>query len=153
MEAVIIVEVFKCSVAMYGVKYHQLIGDEDSSVMRQLDKAKRYVVLRKTLSDRLQHFRCAITRAIRYRESQVGINEEQHIRELCTDFQNGPFHVFGDHSKCPARGYFCNGFRSGNECIIPNVKSVGKWDEIMPANDILSHNSESLLKNMTKDRA
>ncbi|KAJ8875735.1 hypothetical protein PR048_023634 [Dryococelus australis] len=93
------------------------------------------VVLRETLSDRLQHLCCVITGAIKYRKSQVGINEEQHIRDLRNDIHNGPSHVFGDYSKCPARGYFCNGSRSEDECIVPNIKSVGMWDEIMSENN------------------
>ncbi|KAJ8894181.1 hypothetical protein PR048_006791 [Dryococelus australis] len=82
-----------CSVAMHGVKYHQMIGDGDSSAMCQLEKVEPYgsafvikkierinhlsryylrwlqdissktkihledvpLVLRKALSDRLQH--------------------------------------------------------------------------------------------------
>ncbi|KAJ8890968.1 hypothetical protein PR048_010477 [Dryococelus australis] len=94
------------------------------------------MVLRKALSERLQQLRCAITGAIKYRESQIGINEEQRIRELCSDIHNGPLYVFGDHSKCPARGYLCKGSRSGDECIVPNMKSVGMWYEIISANNI-----------------
>ncbi|KAJ8875510.1 hypothetical protein PR048_023405 [Dryococelus australis] len=104
------------------------------------------MVLSKLLSGQLQHFRCAITGAIKYRKSLVGINEQQRIRELRSDFHNGPFHVFGDHSKCPAREYFCNGSRSGDECLVLNMKSVGIWDEIMSANNILSHHSESIFR-------
>ena len=42
MEAAIIVEGFKCSEEMYGLQYHQLIADGDSSVYKKILEAKPY---------------------------------------------------------------------------------------------------------------
>lgn len=42
MEADIIVEGFKKSMEMHGLKYHRLVGDGDSSVHRKLLEARPY---------------------------------------------------------------------------------------------------------------
>ncbi|KAJ8894833.1 hypothetical protein PR048_000140 [Dryococelus australis] len=59
-------------------------------------------------ADRQFRLRFAVTSAIRYR-SVDDLPSQQRIDELAKDMHNGPCHVFGDHSRCGERGYFCKG--------------------------------------------
>lgn len=75
MEADIIVEGFKCSVEMHGIKYNKLIGDGDSSVHRKL-------------VDALPYGPEALVKKIECR-NHVLRNYGNRLRDLCTNRKVG----------------------------------------------------------------
>ncbi|KAJ3643704.1 hypothetical protein Zmor_026400 [Zophobas morio] len=81
MEADIIVEGFKQSIPMYGVKYTRFIGDGDSSVLDHLRKARPY-----GLDTVLQKLECA---------NHICRNFNNKIKELIKKTRNnvGPVPV------------------------------------------------------------
>ncbi|XP_063229291.1 uncharacterized protein LOC134534727 isoform X1 [Bacillus rossius redtenbacheri] len=191
MESDIIVEGFKCSVSMHNLKYHQLIGDGDSSIMTQLVKAQPYgpnftitkiectnhilrnylrrirciaqktkneigsvsPVLRKAVSDKQLRLRAAVTGAVQHRRAQKEFPIHRKIEELKLDIYNGPFHVFGDHSGCAIRGYFCSGLKENEENLVPPLQEAGIWSEIIAARNIVAHHAVSLLHNVNTNTA
>ena len=121
MERDILVEGFKQSETMHGLRYIGLIGDGDSSVHKAVgDSLPKY-------GRRVKKIECA-NHAIRcYRKSlhdlvdahpewkgrnglskmkikkiAAGARETGNVEALRRDLRNGPYHVFGDHRKCSA---------------------------------------------------
>ncbi|KAJ3661954.1 hypothetical protein Zmor_006326 [Zophobas morio] len=127
MESEILVQGFKSSLAMYGIKYHRLIGDGDSSVYSKIVEARPYVDttvekiecrnhLLRNYSTKLKDlttntkFSCKErklleSRLLRLRSGVKGAIQHNKqvansIKNLREDILNGGAHVFGCHSKC-----------------------------------------------------
>ncbi|XP_063236795.1 uncharacterized protein LOC134539039 [Bacillus rossius redtenbacheri] len=103
--------------------------------------------------DRQLRLRSAVTSAMKYRAGQADLTLQQKINELKKDIQNGPFHAFGDHSMCQERGYFCTGPKQDEDNIVPDLKVVGIWDEILAARNIVASHAASLIHNVSTNRA
>lgn len=109
---------------------------------------------RRVLSaDRQLRLRAAVTRAMKYRNAQVKLSLQQKIDELKKDILNGPFHVFGDHSKCDERGYFCKGPKPDENNLVQDLKVVGMWDEIIAARNLVASHASSLIHNVSTNVA
>ncbi|KAJ8872000.1 hypothetical protein PR048_028340 [Dryococelus australis] len=59
--------------------------------------------------------------AIQHREYE-GLPRNVSCEQLRKYILNGPYHVFGDHTHCPERGYFCNGPKPGECNEVPAMK-------------------------------
>lgn len=67
---------------------------------------------RTILQTRLLRLRYAVTEAIKFRKGQEGnIPYEEKLKLLKSDFLNGPYHVFGEHTNC--NRYFCKSQKKG----------------------------------------
>lgn len=184
MEANIIVEGFKKSVAMYGIKYVKLIGDGDSSVHRKLLECMPYgsiiiqkiecknhilrnyinklkdcvkrpktdTKLKNAISQNILRFRTAVTKAIEFRKSQNTSTAEK-IKELQLDILNGPKHIFGDHTGCVERKYFCPGPKNNEDNIVPDLIKSGLFEDIMVAVRRVACQSNSLIYDFTNNSA
>lgn len=117
-------------------KTRNVVGPVPASVRRVLD------------SDRQLRLRVAVTSAIKYRNNQ-NLSLQERIHELEKDIHNGPFHVFGDHMRCQERGYFCKGPKDGEVCLVEVLKSVGMWDEIIGAKNLVARHASSLIHNVS----
>ena len=180
MESDAIVEGFRRSVDMHGIKYTKLIGDGDSSVHRKLIEALPYgssqliekiecrnhilrnyscrlqtvclnrkigsIVQRNVLRQNLKRLRYAVTLAIKHRKGQVDQPRYRRVEELRKDIANGPHHVFGQHTACRDRGYFCNGVaKLGESNLVPSMKETGIFQEIQSAMHRVATNAASLI--------
>ncbi|KAL4141997.1 hypothetical protein QTP88_004529 [Uroleucon formosanum] len=165
MEADIIVEGFKRSIDMHNLIYSQLIGDGDSSVMKRLHLAKPYgydfVIKKLNLKDISikrrttrginvpGYIRQAIKdRTLRLRKNHEDISYEHKLLNLKKDIINGPSHVFGDHTNCLS--YFCKGRKDGEINLVPQMKLLGIWEELVAAKSFVLFHAESLLYKVTK---
>lgn len=108
-------------------------------------------VLRNKLSANLLRLRSAVTGAVKYNKAVTNIPYHEKINNLRTDIHNGPFHVFGDHSKC--KSYYCTGPKENGEDVVENMKLCGLWANVMSANNFLACHTDSLLKNGTSNKA
>ena len=130
MESDIIVEGFRLSEQVHGIRYMCAIGDDDSSVMANI---RQYVVYGpfvekvecanhacKCYRNRLEELakdhpefrgRGGLTkRAMQRLTTGVRVAIKMHsetgdVQQLRKDLQNSPAHVFGDHTKCNI--HFC----------------------------------------------
>ncbi|KAJ8868588.1 hypothetical protein PR048_030126 [Dryococelus australis] len=119
-----------------ATKTKNATGSVPGSVRRLLD------------ADRQLRLRVAVTSAIRHRSAE-DLPLQQRIDELAKDIHNGPCHVFGDHSRCSERGYFCKGPKEGEVCLADILKEVGMWDDIISAKNFVAHHSSSLIYNIS----
>ncbi|KAL4127211.1 hypothetical protein QTP88_011402 [Uroleucon formosanum] len=134
METSIVVEGFRKSEEMYGLRYHKLIADGDSSVYKKILDARPYKnitvekvecrnhLLRnvcnklrelttKKQSGQLVHRKLLSSRILRIRKGiikaiQYRKSNCHSINDLRNDIYNSINHVFGNHSNCAL--YFCN---------------------------------------------
>lgn len=107
---------------------------------------------RKALQERLMRLRTAVTSAVKYRSNQ-NLASQIKIDELKKDILNGPAHVFGDHTRCPDRAYFCKGPKDDEENMVPNLVHVGLWSDIVAANNLVAHHASSLIENCSTNKA
>lgn len=140
MEASIVVEGFKQSESTYGIRYHKLIADGDSSVYKQILDARPYkhltvekVECRNHLlrnlcrklrdmttqkhSGKLEHRQLLGKNILRIRKGivkavQYRKSNNHSPRSLQNDIMNSVDHVFGEHSKCDS--YFCSKPKESN---------------------------------------
>ncbi|XP_031350061.1 uncharacterized protein LOC116175858 [Photinus pyralis] len=102
-----------------------------------------------TNTDVLGRFRNAITKAIAFRK-QGPDAENTKVALLKKDIENGPNHIFGDHSNCD--GYFCCGNKD-QENLVPTLKLSGIFEPIVTANRRLANNAASLLQDVDTNAA
>lgn len=132
MEAAIIVEGFKQSEQMYGIRYQKLIADGDSSVYKKILDARPYknLVVQKVecrnhllrnfcnklkeisvqkQAGQLVHRKLLSINILRMRKGIIKAIEyrkkENSVEGLRNDILNVANHVFGDHKNCS--NYFC----------------------------------------------
>ncbi|KAL4085345.1 hypothetical protein QTP88_027204 [Uroleucon formosanum] len=148
MEAAIIIEGFKQSESMYGIRYHKLIADGDSSVYKQILDARPYKNLTvekvecrnhllrnfckklkeiaiKKETGKLQHRKLLKNNILRLRRGIVSAIQyrKQHNyteNDLRNDILNSVDHVFGQHDKCAS--YFCEKVNDLN--YLEKIKSI-----------------------------
>lgn len=94
---------------------------------------------RRLLKSNTQRLGNAVRGAIRFRKVQmlpskkpVPLNDK--IRELKLDIDNAPYHIFGQHSRCPDRGFVCSGPKPGEINMIPAMAASGIFGEILKIN-------------------
>lgn len=105
-------------------------------------------IVRSAISGRVLRLGRAVTGAINYRKTQMELPYHERVAELKKDIDNGPHHVFGCHSKCTERGYFCNASIE-EENLVPLLQSFGIWKEIQAAKNLVAHHSSSLIHNVS----
>ncbi|KAL4084111.1 hypothetical protein QTP88_027946 [Uroleucon formosanum] len=99
--------------------------------------------IRQAIKDRTLRLRYAITEAVKYRKNHEDISYEHKLLNLKKDIINGPSHVFGDHTNCLS--YFCKGRKDGEINLVPQMKSLGIWEELVAAKSFVLFHAESLL--------
>ncbi|KAL4085314.1 hypothetical protein QTP88_027173 [Uroleucon formosanum] len=174
MEAAIIIEGFKQSESMYGIRYHKLIADGDSSVYKQILDARPYKNLTvekvecrnhllrnfckklkeiaiKKETGKLQHRKLLKNNILRLRRGIVSAIQyrKQHNyteNDLRNDILNSVDHVFGQHDKCAS--YFCEKVNDVN--YLEKIKSIDPilYTNIMQPVRYLARNSRSLLQDV-----
>ena len=86
MESDIILEGFKQSIAMHGVKYAYLVGDGDSSVLRTLQNAKPYgnfeIQKIECSNHLLRNYSNGLKKLITKRHSSKGIAVDPALRQI-----------------------------------------------------------------------
>ena len=126
MESDILVEGFKQAESVHQVRYMFLIGDGDSSVLHSIHTKVpvwgRYIQKIECANHALKNYRSkleAIVKDNKGYKGKHGLSQKQikrltsgaraairmhsqtrNIDQLRHDLRNGPYHVFGDHSKC-----------------------------------------------------
>lgn len=182
MEAELIVEGFKESEKLYGVRYSQLIADGDSSVYKKILDARPYkntyiekiecrnhllrnfrkkmrelvinttfpMKYRKILGSNLKRLSVGVTKAVKYRKSMENIPLVDKIVLLQKDFDNAPFHVFGQHTHCDA--YFCNGGITSERNLVPEMQNCAFFEKVSSIVRRLRINAKSLLYDVDSNR-
>ncbi|KAJ8964298.1 hypothetical protein NQ317_000094 [Molorchus minor] len=177
MESAIIIEGFKNSMEIHGLKYTKLVGDGDSSVTKKLLIEKPYgatlvekvecvnhllrnlchklkdiskTARKKKLESSILKFRVAIKKAAEYRGKSV-LTYPEKLSCFRKDVQNSIDHIFGSHEKCDE--YFCTGVKAGEENLIPEIIECGlKQDIINCLQRVVTHSS-SFLANKNNNAA
>jgi len=174
MEASIVVEGFKQSESTYGIRYHKLIADGDSSVYKKILDARPYKNLTvekvecrnhllrnfcKKLRDlctkkdagKLEHRRILQKNILRLRKGIVSAiqyrKKNKHTeKDLQNDILNSLNHVLGEHSKCT--DYFCDTVDDIN--FAEKIKATDPllYSTIMHHVRYLARHSRSLLQNV-----
>lgn len=107
--------------------------------------------IRQAIKDRTLRLRYAITEAVKYRKNHEDISYEHKLLNLKKDIINGPSHVFGDHTNCLS--YFCKGRKDGEINLVPQMKSLGIWEELVAAKSFVLFHAESLLYKVSNNAA
>lgn len=105
------------------------------------------VELRSLMRQNLLRLRNAVTKAVSYRKVQP-VPRHKKIEELKHDIMNGPYHIFGDHSNCLQRGYFCNGIKEGEVNHVPEMKANGMFHDILSTASRVSYHADSLIEDV-----
>ncbi|KAJ8893950.1 hypothetical protein PR048_006551 [Dryococelus australis] len=92
-------------------------------VMRNYDRRLREIATMTKNATGSLRLRVAVTSAIRHRSAD-DLPLQQRIDELAKHIHISPCHVFGDHSHCSERGYFCKGPKEGGVCLVNILKEV-----------------------------
>lgn len=155
MEASIIVEGFKTSEAMYGIRYAKFIGDGDSNVYKKILEQRPYkdlTVQKVECRNHLYRNFCNKLRDIAKNRKFFGefrntLNGNvfrlrnavakavkfrkisNDIAGLRRDIENAPYHVFGSHSKCDS--YYCEGPKKNEINKVLEMEKNGIFGEIM----------------------
>lgn len=107
--------------------------------------------IRQAIKDRILRLRYAITEAVKYRKNHEDISYEHKLLNLKKDIINGSSHVFGDHTNCLS--YFCKGRKDGEINLVPQMKSLGIWEELVAAKSLILFHAESLLYKVSNNAA
>lgn len=190
MESDIIVEGFKKSVELHGLKFAYLVGDGDSSVMKKIMEAQPYndrivqkiecrnhllrnycsrlrelttkrissckkivpILQRNFLNQCIRRLRNGVVAAITHAlQVNAELPHTEQVRSLRADIHNGPYHVFGDHSKCA--DYFCTKKDSAEENWVTPMKGSGLFQDVQYYTERVAKHAESLLLNMDNNAA
>lgn len=173
MEAAIIVEGFKQSESMYGIRYKNLIADGDSSVYKKILDSRPYKnltvqkvecrnhllrnfcnklrdITTKKQSGQLIHRKLLSQNILRMRKGIVKAIEfrkkENSITGLRNDILNVANHVFGNHNNCSS--YFCD--KKNDLNYMERIKTTDRvfFDNIMHPIRYLARHSSSLILNV-----
>ncbi|XP_060875891.1 uncharacterized protein LOC132949126 [Metopolophium dirhodum] len=155
MEAAVIVEGFKQSEPMYGIRYQKLIADGDSSVYKKILEARPYKnltvqkvecrnhllrnfcnklrdITTKKQAGQLAHRKLLSRNILRMRKGIVKAIEyrkkENSVIGLRNDILNVVNHVFGDHSSCSK--YFCDITDDNNSNDINYMEKIFSTDRV-----------------------
>ncbi|XP_063232518.1 uncharacterized protein LOC134536644 [Bacillus rossius redtenbacheri] len=176
MEQEIIVQGFKESESMHGVRYLYIISDGDSSSYLKIQRGVsygRHVVKLECANHMIRNYTSklhAITKDTTHvitarrqlsqliprltrgaRAAIASANKECNSTMLQKDLKNGPYHVFGDHENC--RDTFCVRKGTGELNNVPIMSATTIWPAIMKALDPLITKADKLLGNKTTNQA
>lgn len=83
---------------------------------------------RKIIKENYLRIRWGIDSSIKYWTTK-DIAFEEKVKMIKQDILNGPYHIFGDHSKCAS--YFCNDqIKKRNENIVPELSAYGVFQKL-----------------------
>ncbi|CAG4973196.1 unnamed protein product [Colias eurytheme] len=83
---------------------------------------------RKILKDNYLRIRWGVDSSVKYWVKQ-NIPFSEKMENIKKDITNGPYHIFGDHSKCAS--YFCNDeIKKRTENMVPELKANGVFQKI-----------------------
>lgn len=177
MEQEILVQGFRDSEVMHGLRYKYIVGDGDSSTYikiqqnvhygRQVVKlecanhavknytGKLHKIAKDTahpLSGRklLSQLIPRLTRAARCAITNAGCGDH-NSEMLREDLRNGPFHVFGDHSNC--RNTYCTRKNNGEENKVSLLVQTTIWPSLIMSLDPLVQKADRLVNNYTTNQA
>jgi hypothetical protein len=88
--------------------------------------------------------------SLRMKEQQP---QDYKARELRLDILNIPSHVFGQHKRCKERGRKCEENRETEQNYVPLLKLHDLYKKVEDAMKYLSVHADSLLLNVTNNRA
>lgn len=175
MEQDVIVEGFKNSESMHGVRYKYFIGDGDSSVYKRIMQSVPYGrsvhklecanhcvrnytgYLHKLAADTnysvesrklLKPAIPRLTAAARGAIRHCG-KVGDSVENLKRDLRNGPYHIFGEHKNC--REYFCDKHTEDN--VVRRLKGSGIFDHVENLVERLVSKAPRLLQNTTSNAA
>lgn len=74
---------------------------------------------------------------------------EEKVKIIKSDIQNGPYHVFGDHSHCTS--YFCK--KNITENFVPELTAFGIFQKITDLSSKLSSHAYSFAYNASNNLA
>lgn len=172
MEASIIVEGFKLSEEMYGVRYAKFIGDGDSNVYKQLLQQRPYKnltvqkvecrnhlyrnfcnKLRDIVKNKryyLEYRKCLNGNIFRLRNAiskAVKFRKTSNdISGLRRDIENAPYHIFGSHNKCDL--YYCQGPKLKEINKVSEMEKNGIFGEILTITRRLLVQTNSLIQDL-----
>ncbi|KAE9522691.1 hypothetical protein AGLY_016913 [Aphis glycines] len=174
MEAAVIVNGFRESESMYGIRYLKLIADGDSSVYKQILEARPYKnrtvekiecknhllrnfckkmreIATKKQAGKLENRKLLQNNILRLRKGIISAiqyrrKNKDNDNDLRNDILNSIDHIFGQHNKCPS--YFCN-----NENTINYLEKIKATDSLFYYNLMqpvryLARHSRSLMHNV-----
>lgn len=155
MEASIIVEGFKISEQMYGVRYAKFIKDGENNVYKKILEQRPYKYLTVEKVEYRNHLYNNFCNKLRdiaknrkyYGERRKNLNFNvfrirnsiakaakyrkisNNIAGLRKDIENAPYHVFGSHGKCDP--YYCQGPKENKVNKVPEMEKNGIFGEIL----------------------
>lgn len=172
MEASIIVEGFKLSEEMYGVRYAKFIGDGDSNVYKQILEQRPYKnltvekvecrnhlyrnfcnKLRDIVKNKrycLEYRKCLSGNIFRIRNAiskAVKFRKTSNdVAGLRKDIENAPYHIFGSHVHCDL--YYCQGPKDKEINKVLEMENNGIFGEILATTRRLLVHTKSLIKDL-----
>lgn len=104
---------------------------------------------RKILKDNYLRIRWGIDSSVKYWVKQ-NIPFSDKMENIKNDITNGPYHIFGDHSKCAS--YFCNDeIKKRSENLVPELKVNGVFQKVEDLAHRLSFHAYSFVHNETNN--
>ncbi|XP_022836891.1 uncharacterized protein LOC111364270, partial [Spodoptera litura] len=104
---------------------------------------------RKILKDNYLRIRWGVDSSVKYWVKQ-SIPFSEKMKNIKDDINNGPYHIFGDHSKCAS--YFCNDeIKKRTENMVPELKANGVFQKIEDLAHRLSFHAYSFVHNETNN--
>ena len=172
MESDILVEGFRASEATHGVRYMEVIGDGDSSVLAAIRSQViwgPYVLKLECANHACKNYRAKLEAIVHDNprfKGRGGLTQKvirrltaaaraairmhsttRNINQLRQDLRNAPFHVFGDHTNCSPS--FCKACSNRQDDVDEPVSEVtaiqpdGDEREIIPESENDTHISIS----------
>jgi len=178
MEAAVIVNGFRESERMYGIRYHKLIADGDKSVYKQILEARPYKnrtvekiecknhllrnfckkmreIATKKQAGKLENRKLLQNNILRLRKGIVSAiqyrrKNKDNDNDLRNYILNSIDHIFGQHNKYPS--YFCNKENTIN--YLEKIKATDSlfYYNLMQPIRYLARHSRSLMHNVDKCR-
>ncbi|KAJ8877089.1 hypothetical protein PR048_021541 [Dryococelus australis] len=128
MEQDVIIEGFLQNIGMHGLVYcPQMATAQHQTGSYELHSA---------LKDRIMRLSTAVISEDKYYLSS---------EELRKDILNSPFHVFGDHSKCSERQYFCDGLPKPREVNLVQRAASNASSLILDVDNNMAENYNSVV--------
>jgi len=173
MEASIIVEGFKKSEEMYGIRYAKFIADGDSSVYKKILDARPYSnrtvekiecrnhllrnfcnklkdLTKNKIYGPLNHRRILAGKILKMRQAVVMAiryrKKDKNTEGLRQDILNAPNHILGNHNKCAE--YFCKGPKENEKDMKMEMIASGFMKHIENVVQQLSINAKSLIEDL-----
>lgn len=105
-----------------------------------------HIKARKLVKEKYLRLRWGVDSSIKY-WSRQNIPFEEKADNIKKDIQNGPYHIFGDHSHCSP--YFCN--KTNSENFVPELVAFGVFQKLTDLAYRLSQQAFSFAYNETNN--